>query len=86
MGNAVQQNGANGQKGIDMANADVRIWLLDGASALRRRSGPEMTRRHAAPAHECMPETRGLAEAQFLGDAVDRHFAFAQQLLGPLKP
>ncbi|VVN75451.1 hypothetical protein PS691_00697 [Pseudomonas fluorescens] len=35
-------------------------------------SGPELARRHAAPAHEGMAETRCFAESQGFGDLVNR--------------
>jgi len=48
-------------------------------------SGPELTRRNPAPAHESMAETGGLAEAQPFGNPIDRQLILAQHLLGPFE-
>uniref|UniRef100_A0A1I7YAV3 Geranyl transferase n=1 Tax=Steinernema glaseri TaxID=37863 RepID=A0A1I7YAV3_9BILA len=44
-----------------------------------------MARCHAAPAQEGVSEAGWLAEAQHLGDAVDRQLVLGQQLLGPFE-
>ncbi len=66
-------------------NSAQYLWERVHPRNGRHRSAAKMAGRHAAPALEGMAKAGGLAEAERLGNAVDRHLVLGQQLLGPLE-